>query len=50
MLRYTKTGFRGENLGTLENTKKNEVIPSYSRKNKSPHGLPRQHSMKVENS
>lgn len=34
MLRYTKTGFWGENLGTLENTKKNEVIPSYAKKKK----------------
>lgn len=31
---------RGENLGTLENTKKNEVIPSYARKSKSAHDLP----------
>ncbi len=29
-------------LGTLGNTRKIEVIPSYARKNKSAHGLPRQ--------
>lgn len=28
-------------LGTLGNTRKIEVIPSYARKNKSAHGLPR---------
>ena len=30
-------------LGTLGNTRKIEVIPSYARKNKSAHGLPRQY-------
>lgn len=28
---------------TLVNTRKIEVIPSYAKKNKSPHGVPRQH-------
>lgn len=31
-------------LGTLGNTRKIEVIPSYARKNKSAHGLPRQYT------
>ena len=30
-------------LGTLGNTRKIEVIPRYAKKNKSPHGLPRQY-------
>lgn len=33
-------------LGTLGNTRKIEVIPSYARKNKSAHGLPRQSIIK----
>lgn len=31
---------------TIVNTRKIEVIPSYARKNKSPHGLPRQSIIK----
>ena len=31
-------------LGTLGNTRKIEVIPSYARKNKSAHGLPRHYT------
>ena len=34
-------------LGTLGNTRKIEVIPSYARKNKSAHGLPRQYTIKT---
>mgnify|MGYP000307404086 FL=1 len=33
-------------LGTLGNTRKIEVIPSYARKNKSAHGLPRHYLQK----
>lgn len=35
-------------LGTLGNTRKIEVIPSYARKNKSAHGLPRQYFPKLK--
>ncbi len=34
-------------LGTLGNTRKIEVIPSYARKNKSAHGLPRQEIIRL---
>ena len=41
--RHTISKTTYKNLGTLENTKKFEVILTYAKKNKSAHGLPRQY-------
>ena len=42
MLRYTKIRFYEKMARTLVNIRKIEVILIYAKKNKSPHGLPRQ--------
>ena len=44
MIRYTKLSTFEKVLKNVENTRKNEVIPSYAKKNKSAHGLPRQYT------
>ena len=47
MIRYTKIEFWDKMAGTLVNSRRFEVIPTYAKKNKSAHGLPRQHTMKM---
>ena len=42
MLKYTKLRILEKSVETIENTKKIEVILIYAKKNKSPHGVPRQ--------
>lgn len=48
MLRYTKIRFYEKMARTLVNIRKIEVILIYAKKNKSPHGLPRQYFPKLK--